>query len=211
MPAPTFTDGTIGNVLNAVSVPLGATVAALLDLSTAIEGQLACDVQAGASPPTVATVFNAYKAQAAYKSGSPVLTLGAAVTAGTASTSLTVSSQNTTAGLRAGELIAICTQNTPHVGEIVTISSVSGSGTGPYTVAITGGGASSGTLNSYSSGDYVFALVQTPVDSTTPTIPAASKANSAPLFLGNGRYVIAVTNADSAQGVTASVTLDTVS
>jgi hypothetical protein len=209
MPAPTFTDGTVGNVLNAVSVAKGATIAAFLDLSTTIEGQLALDVQAGATPPTVATAFSAYKAQAAYHSGTPVLTLGAAVTAGTASTTLTVASQNATTGLRAGEQIALVSQSTL-VGELVTITSVAGSG--PYTVGITGAGANSGTLNNYSASpaDYVFVMVQTPTSAVTPTIPAANKGNSAPLYLGTGRYVVAASNPDAAQGVTVTVTLDRV-
>lgn len=208
MPSPTFTDGTIGNVLNAVSVPKATNAAALVNIPTVIEAKLAVDVQAGATAPTAATVFSAYQAQAAYHAGTPNLTLGAAVTAGTSNTSLTIASQNATTGLRVGEQIALVSQSTL-VGELVKITSVSGAG--PYTVGVTGTGLNGGTLNNYSNSpaDLVFVMVQTPIDTATPSIPANNSGNSAPLLLGNGRYIVAASNPDAAQAVTVTVTMDT--
>jgi len=205
MPSPVYSAGTVGNTINAVPVAKGVTIAAFLDLSTAIQGQVNCEVVTGANPPTVGTAFSAYRAYAA--GGAPPITLTGAVTANQASTTLAVSS---TAGLHQNQLIALVQAGGSKLGEIVKISAaVTGS-----PVSIAGGGTNSGTVNSYGSGDAVYLIGQTPVTGVTPSGPtgtwAANQDYSAPMYLGTGQYVIAANNADSAQSVTVSVTTDKV-
>lgn len=205
MPAPVYSAGTVGNVINSVSTANGVTRAAYLDLSTAIEGQVNCEIVTGASAPTAGTAFSAYRAYAA--GGSPPITLTGAVTAGQASTTLAVSS---TAGLHQGQKIALVQVGGSKLGEIVTISgAVSGS-----PVSITGAGANSGTVNSYSSSDAVYLMGQTPVTGVTPSSVtgtwAANSDYSAPMYLGTGQYILAANNADSTQSVTVTATVDKV-
>ena len=65
MPSPVYSAGTPGNLIGGVSVAKQTTVAAFLDLSSSIEGQVSCEVTTGASAPTAGTAFSAYKAYAA--------------------------------------------------------------------------------------------------------------------------------------------------
>ena len=196
MPAPVYSAGTVGNVINGVSVAHGATIAAFLDLSTAIEGQVNCEIATGASAPTAGTAFSAYRAYAA--GSSPPITLSAGVTAG--ATSISVSSVT---GLHQGQNIALQQVGGSKLGEVVSISAISGT-----TVTI------SATINAYSASDAVYLMGQTPVTGVTPSSPAgtwaANKDYSAPMYLGTGQYILAANNADSAQSVTVSATVDKV-
>lgn len=218
MPSPTFTPGTVGNVINAVSVPKGATIAAFLPCSTDISAYVDCQVITGGTAPTAGTAFSAYRAiDCAATTPFAPMTLSAAVTAGTASTSLSVADVVSGAhgGLHPTQMIALVKAGAaPQNGEIVAVGTAGVSGSGPFTVPVTGGGANGGTLNSYASGDYVFLIGQRAVASATPSGPAATWAAnsyySAPLELGSGQYVLAASNADAAQAVTASATADLV-
>src|SRR5690349_14433453 len=115
MPAPVYSAGTVGNVINNVSVAHGATVSAFLDLSAAIEGQVNCEVATGATAPTAGTTFSAYRAYAA--GGSPPITLSASVTLG--ATSISVSSST---GLHQGQNIALQQVSGSKLGEVVSIT-----------------------------------------------------------------------------------------
>lgn len=196
MPAPVYSAGTFGNLINGVSVAKGATIAAFLDLSSAIQGQVNCEVVTGASAPTVGTTFSAYRAYAA--GSNPPITLSASVAA--AGTSLSVSSAT---GLHLGQAIALQQAGGSKLGEVVTISAISGT-----TVTV------SATINAYGSGDGVYLIGQTPVTSVEPASPtstwAANEDYSAPLYLTTGQYVIAANNGDAAQTVTVAATVDKV-
>ena len=54
MAAPTYSAGTLGNVLNGVALAAGGTknAAALVDLSTVLGGALHCQMTTGATAPT---------------------------------------------------------------------------------------------------------------------------------------------------------------
>jgi hypothetical protein len=202
MPAPVYSAGTPGNVINGVSVAKGANVAAFLDLSTVIEGQVNCEVVTG-TVPTAGTVFSAYKAYAA--GAAAPITLSSAVAAG--ATSLSVASM---IGLSVGQNIALWHGSAPTVGEIVTVTAITG--TGPYTLTITGNGTGGGSIYSYSSGDGVYLIGQTAAFSVMPSGPtgtwAANKDYSAPMFLGTGQWIIAANNTDAAQTVMVNATCD---
>src|SRR5579885_1110256 len=156
MPAPVYSAGTYGNVINSVTAAAGKTIAAFLDLSTAIEGQVNCEVVTGGTAPTAGTAFSAYRAYAA--GGSPPITLSAAALAG--ATSISVSSAT---GLHVGQNIALQQAGGSKLGEIVSISAVSGT-----TVTI------SATINSYGTGDAVYLMSQTAVTGATPSSPAGT-------------------------------------
>jgi hypothetical protein len=208
MPAPVYSAGTYGNVFNAVSVAHGNTIAAFLDLSTSIEGQVNCEVVTGASPPTAGTTFSAYRAYgSATGTSTPVapFTIAAAST-GATSLTLTAVASGAGGGLHAGQKIALQQASGSKLGEVATISAVSGSG--PYTVTV------AATLNAYSNNDYAYLMGQTSVASVTPASAAgtwaASTDYSAPLYLGTGTYILAAANNDTANSVTASATMDKV-
>ncbi len=200
MAAPVYSAGTPGNLINDVTVAHGATIAAFLDLSTTIEGQLTCETIVGASVPTGVTTFSVYKAYAAGSSAS--ITLQAAATGGT-TTSLSVSSKT---GLSVGQRICLQQAGGSKLGELATISSVSGSST-PYTVVV-----SSAVINSYSSGDNVYLMAQAATFSAAPQSSTgtyvASSDYSLAIFLGPGQWIVAAGNADSSVSVTANVTYD---
>jgi hypothetical protein len=206
MPAPVYSSGAYGNLINAVSVTHGTTIAAFLDLSAAIEGQVNCEVVTGASPPTAGTAFSAYRAygiNTGTSTPTAPFTQGA-TTAPATSLTLTAVAAGAGGGLHAGQKIALQQASGSKLGEVVTISAVSGSG--PYTVTV------SATINSYSSGDYAYLMGQTTVASVTPASTAgtwaASTDYSAPLYLGTGIYVLAAANADGTNNVTASASMD---
>ena len=196
MPSPVYAAGTYGNVISGVTAAAGKTIAAFLDLSSAIEGQVTCEVVTGATAPTAGTAFAAYRAYAA--GGSPPITLSAAASAG--ATSITVSSAT---GLHVGQNIALQQAAGSKLGEVVAISAISGT-----TVTI------SATINSYSVGDGVYLMSQIAVNGVMPASPtgtwAANKDYSAPMYLGTGQYIIAAANTDSTQSVTVSTTVDKV-
>lgn len=204
MPSPVYSAGSPGNLIPATSVAKGTVLAAFLDLSTCIEGQISCEMTTGGTAPTVGTTFSAYKVYG----NSAANTLSASVTANTASTSLTVSSN---AGLHQGQVILIQQATGSKLGELVTISGAI-TGSGPYTVPITGKGTNSGTINSYLSGDGVYLIDQTATVAVTPSTSAgtwaANSDYSSAIFLGTAQWAIAANNADAAQAVTVTVSLD---
>ncbi len=195
MPVPVYAAGTLGNLINGVSVAKGATAAAFLDLSSVIEGQVNCEVTTGGTAPTLGTVFSAYRAYAA--GATAPITLSAAVSAG--ATSLSVSSA---AGLHVGQNVALQQASGSKLGEVVMISNISGT-----TLTV------SATINAYSVGDGVYYISQTAAFTVTPSNSngswAPSKDYSAPMFLGTGQWVIAANNTDTtAPSVTVSATVD---
>ena len=204
MPAPVYSAGTPGNVISGVSVAKGANVAAFLDLSTVIEGQVNCEVVTGTAP-TAGTVFSAYRAYAA-GAAAPV-TLSSAVTAG--ATSLSVATRS---GVNVGQNVALWHGTSPTNGEIVNVTAINGSG--PYTLTVTGNGTGSGTIYSYASGDGVYLMGQTAAFTIMPSSPsgawASNKDYSAPMFLGTSQWIIAANNIDGTQTVTVNVTADKV-
>jgi hypothetical protein len=196
MPSPVYSAGTPGNLVNGISVAKGATIAAFLDVSTCIEGQVSCEMTTGTTAPTAGTVFSAYKVYG----NSAANTISASVAAG--ATSLSFSSS---AGLHNGQKILLQQATSTKLGELVTITG-SISGTGPYTVPV------SATINSYSVGDAVYLIDQIATATATPSSTtgtwAASTDYSTALFLGTSQWAIAANNTDSAQTVTVTASVD---
>jgi hypothetical protein len=196
MPSPVYSAGTPGNVISGVSVAAGGTktVAAFLDISTCIEGQVTYEMTTGATAPTAGTVFSAYKAYAAGASAPIALTAAA----GTGSTSLSVSG---TPDLHVGQQVALVSASTK-VGELVTISAIAGT-------TLTVGATTYG----YNPGDLLYLIAQTASFIVTPANPSAgtwsaNKDYSGVIFLGPSQWIISANNTDTAQTVTVNVTAD---
>ena len=200
MAAPVYSAGTPGNLVNGVSVAHGTTIAAFLDLSTSIEGQLTCETIVGASPPTNLTAFSIYKAYAA--GSSAPITFGAAAAAG--ATSLSVSSKT---GLSVGQNLCLQQAGGDRLGELAKISAISGSAA-PYTLTI----PSPGLVNSYSTNDFVYLLAQMASFTVSPSSSSgayvANTDYSTELFLGPGQWIVAAQNSDTTYSVTVNVTYD---
>ena len=192
MPAPVYSAGAPGNLINGVTVAKGATIAAFLDLSTVIEGQATCEIATGATAPTAGTTFSAYKVYG----NSAAITISGGVTAG--ATAITVSSAT---AIHQNQRVALQQAGGSKLGEVVNVTAVSGS-----TLTITA------TINSYSTNDLVYLIDQTASFAVTPSGPtgswAATTDYSAPMFLGTGQWAIGANNTDTAQSVTASLSLD---
>ena len=190
MPTPVYSAGSAGNLINGVSVAHGATIAAVLDLSSAWEGQVTCEVATGATPPIAGTTFSAYKV---YGNSSAIT-----VSSNPNSTTLNVSSA---AGMHIGQKVAVQQAGGSQSGELATITGISGT---TLTVAT--------LLNTYSAGDHVYLVSQGTTSVVMPSSPsstwAATSDYSYPMVLGTGQYVVAVNNTDSAQAVTATVSVD---
>lgn len=196
MAAPTYSAGTPGNVFNNVSLAAGGgkNVAALVDLSTVLGGALHCQVATGATAPTAATTFRCLRVYAA-TAAAPNATLSAATTAGAAS--IAVSS---VAGISRGQQVAIVTA-AGLAGEIVTVSAISGT-------ALT---LSAGTLNTYSAGDLLFLIEQAASGGTVApgSTWTANTVYSTSIYPPAAWvWIVQASNADTAQAVTVSVTLD---
>jgi hypothetical protein len=196
MAAPTYSAGTVGNVLGGVTLAAGGTknAAALVDLSTALGGALHCQMTTGATPPTAATTFRCFRVYAA-TAAAPNTTLSGAAAAG--ATSIAVGSA---AGIAKGQAIAIVTA-AGLVGEIVTVSSIAGT-----TLTL-----SAATINAYSAGDLVFLIEQAasggtvaPGVSWTANTTYSTSIYPPPAWL----WIVQAVNTDTAQAVTVSVTLD---
>ncbi len=129
MAAPVYSAGTPGNLINGVTVTHGAAaIAAFLDLSTSIEGQLTCEVITGSNAPTSISTVSAYKAYAA--GASAPITFSAPATAG--ATSLSVSSKT---GLSVGQTVCLQQASGSKLGELSKITAISGSSS-PYTLTV---------------------------------------------------------------------------
>jgi hypothetical protein len=196
MAAPTYSAGALGNVIN--NVPLGAggqkNAAALVDLSTVLGGALHCQMTTGSTAPTAATTFRCFRAYAS-TAAAPSTTLSAGASGG--ATSLSV---NSASGINKGQQIAIVTA-AGLVGEIVTVSSISG-----QTLTL-----SAGTINSYSTGDLVFLIEQTASGGTVApgSSWAANTTYSTTIYPPSAwLWIVQALNADTAQAVNVSVTLD---
>jgi hypothetical protein len=196
MAAPTYSAGTLGNVISGVSLAAGGTknTAALVDLTTVVGGALHCQMTTGATAPTAATTFRCYRAYAA-TAASPSTTLSAGVSAG--ATSLSV---NSTGGINKGQQVAVVTAS-GLVGETVTVSSISGT-----TLTL-----SAGTINAYSTNDLVFLIEQTASGGTVAPGSSwvANTTYSTTIYPPSAwLWIVQAVNGDALQGVTVSVTLD---
>jgi hypothetical protein len=196
MAAPTYSAGTPGNVINGVALAAGGTknTAALVDLSTVLGGALHCQMTIGSTAPTAATTFRCFRAYAA-TAASPGTTLSAAASSG--ATTLSV---NSASGINRGQQIAILTA-AGLVGEVVTVSSISGA---TLTLA-------AGTINGYSTNDLVFLIEQTASGGTVApgSSWAANTTYSTTIYPPSAwLWIVQAVNADPAQAVTVSVTLD---
>jgi hypothetical protein len=193
MAAPTYSAGTYGGVISAVSVAHGATTAALVDLTTKMDGALLCKILTGTSPITVATTFKLYRITCATAAASNT-TLSASASAG--ATSLSV---NSATGISKNCVIAVVTAS-GLVGEIVTVSTVSGT-----TLTVTA------TINAYSTNDLVFLIEQTPTTTVQPgTSWSANTEYSVSIYPPLSMlWIIAAANGDSSNSVTVTVNLDT--
>jgi hypothetical protein len=148
----------------------------------------------GATAPTAATTFLCFRVYAATAT-TPNATLSGAVSAGATSISV-----NSAAGISKGQQVAIVTA-AGLVGEIVTVSTVSGT-----TLTL-----SAGTINGYSSGDLVFLVEQTASGgSVAPGGSwAANTTYSTSIYPPAAwLWVVQAQNTDAVQAVTVSVTLD---
>jgi hypothetical protein len=192
MAAPTYSAGSYGCVINAVSVTHGSNTAALVDLSTKLGGALLCKILTAATAITTATTFSLYRITCATASGNTTLSGNASAGA----TSLTV---NSATGISKNCIIAVVTAG-GLVGEIVTVSNVSGT-----TLTVTA------TINAYSTNDLVFLIEQTATATCAPGGSwAANTEYSQSLYPPAAfLWIIAAKNADSTQSVTVTVNLDT--
>lgn len=198
MPSPVYSAGTPGNLISGLTIAKSTTVAAFLDLSTCVEGQVTCEVATGATAPTAATTFGAYKAYAAGPSAP--ITLTGTVNAGAASLPL-----SGVAGLHQNQKVALIAAATGQ-GEVVTITGAP-SGAGAQSLGCTT------TLNAYSANDKVYLMSRAASSSVSPSDPAnqgwsASTDYSGELFLGPAQWIIGISNTDTAQSVTVSLTVD---
>lgn len=193
MPTPNYSLGTPGGVLSAVTAPKASTIAALLDLSAALEGKLTCQVDTGATAPTAATTFSAYSIYG----DSSTNTLTSPVSVG--ATSIAV---NSATAMGPGQKIALIAASTGK-GEIVSITGAI-TGTGPYTVPV------SGTVYSYLSTDHVYLIAQSTTYAISPmaATPVASQDYSGLLTVGTGQWILGINNTDTTEAVTVTVSLD---
>ncbi len=195
MAAPTYAAGTPGNVISSLPLAAGGSknAAALVDLSTVLGGALHCKMTTGGTPPTAATTFSCYRVYGATSAGNTTLSAGAAV----GSTSLSVGSS---AGISAGQKVALLTA-AGLIGEVITVSSVAGT-----TLTLV-----AGTIDAYSAGDLVFLIEQTASGGTiTPGSSWAANASYSTSIYPPAAWVwvVQAVNADTAQPVTVSVTVD---
>src|ERR1700741_3474273 len=114
MPAPVYSAGTPGNVINGVSVAKGANAGAFVDLSTIIEGQLYCEIATGTAP-SAGTTFSAYRCYAAGTTAPITLSASASIGA----TSISVGSKT---GLSVGQNVLLWHASSPTNGELVTVT-----------------------------------------------------------------------------------------
>jgi len=192
MAAPTYSAGSYGGVINAVSVAHGANTAALVDLSTKLGGALLCKILTGGTAITAAVTFSCYRVTAATASGYTTLASGASAGA----TSLSV---NSATGISKNCIIAVVAAS-GLVGELVTVSNVSGT-----TLTVTA------TINAYLTSDLVFLIEQTASGGTVApgTSWAINTEYSTTIYPPAAwLWIIAAKNTDGAQAATVTVNLD---
>ncbi len=137
MAAPTYSIGT--NILNGLSLAAGKNAAALIDLSTVIQGLVWVQVETGTTAPTVGTSFSLRRVIGAKATGNTTITNSGGIASG--ATSMTVGSATNITKNRSIALISASTL----VGEIVNVSAISGT---ILTI--------SATENAYNQSDLVF-------------------------------------------------------
>jgi hypothetical protein len=192
MAAPTYSAGSLGNVINAITVTKGANSAALVDLSTVLGGALLCKILTSSPVITAAVTFGCYRVTGATATGNT--TLLAAASAG--ATTLSVRSAS---GIGKNTVIAVV-KAAGLVGELVAVSNVSGT---TLTVAA--------TINAYSINDLVFLIEQTPSGgSVSPgSAWAASTEYSTTIYPPAAwLWIVAAKNNDASNSAAITVTLD---
>ncbi len=193
MAAPTYSAGSYGGVINALSVAHGANTAALVDLSTKVGGALLCKILTGSSAITAAVTFGLYRVTAATASGNTTLSAGPS----SGATSISVTSAT---GISKNCVIAVVTAS-GLVGELVTVSNISGT-----TLTV------SALINSYSTNDLVFLIEQTASGGTVApgSSWAASTEYSTTIYPPAAwLWIIAAKNGDATNAATVTVNLDT--
>ena len=107
-----------------------------------------------------------------------------------------------TTGLHVGQSFSIQQAGGSKLGEIATISAISGT-----TLTLV-----AALINTYASGDNVYLINQTATFSVMPASSAGTwainKDYSASMFLGAGQWVIAANNTDGTQTIIVTVTSD---
>ncbi len=193
MAAPTYSQGTYGGIINAVSVAHGTNIAALIDLTLKLGGALLCKFLTGSSAITAALNFKLYRVTCAL-AGTPNTTLTSGYSAG--ATSIAVASVT---GVSKNCIIML-SPAAGGLGEIVTVSNISA-----LTLTV------SATVNAYSSGDYVFLLEQTSTISIAPGSSwAASTEYSQSIYPPAAwLWCLQAQNTDSTNAVTVTANLDT--
>jgi hypothetical protein len=193
-PTPTYTPGSLGNGINAVSLAHGTSIACLIDATLVLGVAANCQILTGASAITAAVTFSMYRAPGQTKAA-PQTTLSAGPSSGATSISVTSAT-----GIGKNCLIAIIPA-AGGVGEIVTVSNVSGT-------TLTVGALT----NSYSSSDLVFLLEQTPTGgaSSPGSSWAANTEYGSSLYPpASWLWICGVKNTDTSNAATISITYDT--
>jgi len=192
MATPTYSAGTYGGVINAVSVAHGANSAALVDLSTKLGGALLCKILTASSAITAATTFSLYRVTAATASGNTTLS-------GNASAGATSLGLNSATGISKNCIIAVVTASGV-VGEIVTVTNVSGT-----TLTV------SATINAYSTNDLVFVIEQMPTATVAPGSSWVANTEYSQSIYPPAAFlwIIAAKNTDTTNAVTVTINLDT--
>jgi hypothetical protein len=198
MASPTFSAGTIGNVIPRVSLAPTKNAAGYWNASTTVDSRIVSKVVTGGTAPTATVVYSLY----GVTNNATQITLSAAVTAG--AESISVSSDS---GMDIGDTICLQQASGSLLGELVKISGAI-TGSGPFTVPI-----SVGTTNSYSEGDNVFQIVQTPIFLQIPLSTSGTYSTnssySAQMDVGPGEYVHGVVNNDGVATVTVVASANT--
>jgi hypothetical protein len=192
MAAPTYSAGSLGNGINAVSLAHGTSIACLIDGTTILAWAATCQLLTGSSAITAAVNFSLYRAPGQTASA-PQTTLSAGPSSGATSISVTSAT-----GVGKNCILAIIPA-AGGLGEIVTVSNVSGT---TLTVAA--------LTNGYSSGDYVFFIDQAATAAVAPGSSwAANTEYSQSIYSpSNMLYILGVKNTDGTNAATITVTID---
>jgi hypothetical protein len=195
MAAPTYSNGT--NLLNGVSLAAGKNAAALIDLSTVIQGLVWVLMETGATAPTVGTTFSLRRVVGAKATGNTTITNSGGIASG--ATSITIGSAT---NIVKNRLIALISASTG-VGEIVTATAVSGT-----TITI------SATENAYNLNDLVFLVEDIASGGTIVPSSSGTWAANTPydttLYPPIGVWILHAANGDGTQAVTVTSLADEV-
>lgn len=195
MPAPTYNVNQ-NYPLSAVSIAAGKNAAALVDLSTVIQGEVWCQMLSGATPPTAGTTFSLRRVIGAKATGNALLS-------GTNSSGQTTVNVQTAipSNLTKGHLIALISASTG-VGEVCTVTNIT-------SLALT---VSAVLENSYANNDLLFLIEQTASGgSVTPGSSwSANSSYDTTLYPPIGIFILHALNTDGSVAVTVSSVVDTV-